>query len=71
MAEIIRNPRPRPTRDEEARFRDFKQKRDAVAASLKLDPSLIAPKSMLENLAASREETVARMMPWQRTTLGL
>jgi len=68
---IIRKPRPRPTRDEEERFRTLKTKRDTVATELKLDPSLIAPKSMLENLAANPEETAARMLPWQRSALGI
>jgi ribonuclease D len=69
--QIIRKPRARPTRDEEIRFRDLKKKRDEAATALGLDPSLIAPKTMLENLAAQPEETAARMMPWQRATLGL
>jgi ribonuclease D len=68
---IIRKPRPRPTREEEERFRALKVKRDLVATNLKLDPSLIAPKSMLENLAANAEEAAARMLPWQRDTLGV
>lgn len=69
--QIIRKPRPRPTRTEEERFRALKTKRDAVATELKLDPSLIAPKSMLESLAANPEETATRMLPWQRATLGV
>lgn len=69
--QIIRKPRLRPSRDEEIRFRDFKKKRDDAATALQLDPSLIAPKSMLENLAANPAETAARMMPWQRETLGV
>jgi len=68
---IIRKPRPRPTRGEEERFRAFKTKRDAAATELKLDPSLIASKSVLESLAANAEETTARMLPWQREMLGL
>ena len=68
---IIRTPRPRPTREEEARFREYKTKRDAFAAAAQLDPSLIAPKAVLENLAVDREETAAKMMPWQREALGL
>jgi len=68
---IIRKPRARPSREEEIRFRDFKKKRDDAAAALQLDPALIAPKSMLENLAANPREAAARMLPWQRTTLGL
>jgi ribonuclease D len=68
---FVRKPRPRPTREEEARFRDFKTRRDTAASELKLDPSLIAPKTMLENLAANPAETSAQMMPWQRAALGL
>jgi ribonuclease D len=68
---FVRNPRPRPTREEEARCREYKTKRDAVATTLNLDPSLIAPKSTLENLAANRDEAAARMMPWQRELMGL
>jgi ribonuclease D len=68
---IVRKPRPRPTREEEERFRVLKTKRDTVAAALNLDPSLIAPKSMLESLAANAEEAAARMLPWQRATLEI
>ena len=69
--QFVRNPRPRPTRDEEVRCSEFRVKRDALATSLQLDPSLIAPKSTLEGLAANREETAARMMAWQRELMGL
>ncbi|MEA3209978.1 MAG: ribonuclease [Chthoniobacter sp.] len=69
--QVIRKPRPRPTREEEARFKDLKTRRDKIAAEWKLDPSLIAPKLMLENLAANDQETAAKMMPWQRAAMGL
>jgi ribonuclease D len=68
---IIRKPRPRPTRDEEERFKQLKVKRDAVATELQLDPSLIAPKSMLESLAANSSEAAEKMLPWQRATMGV
>jgi len=68
---VIRKPRPRPTRDEEERFRALKTKRDAAALELKLDPSLIASKSALENLAANFDEAAPRMLPWQRQILGI
>jgi ribonuclease D len=68
---ILRKPRPRPTKDEEARFKALKTKRDTAAAALQLDPSLIAPKSMLEGLAATPTETISRMMQWQREVLGV
>lgn len=68
---IIRKPSARPTREEEARFKELKTKRDTVAADLKLDPALIAPKLVLENLASNFNEASQRMMPWQRQALGL
>ena len=68
---IVRQPRSRPTRDEDARFREYKTKRDQVAASLQLDPALIAPKLVLENLASNFDEAATKMMPWQRAALGL
>ncbi len=66
----IKRPRTRSTPDWDARFRAFKQKRDAAAAHLQLDPALIAPKAVLEKLAAE-PETACRLMPWQREALGL
>ncbi len=69
--QIIRKPRIRSSREDEARFHALKKKRDSVAAELKLDPSLIAPKSMLENLSNNFDETIAKMMPWQRERLGV
>jgi ribonuclease D len=68
---IVRTPRPRTTREEEEKFKKLKTKRDEAAASLKLDPSLIAPKIVLENLAAKFDATAEKMMPWQRGVLGL
>jgi len=69
--QIIRKPRSRHSREEELRFKDLKTKRDKIATELKLDPSLIAPKLVLENLAANPDETASRMMPWQRAALGV
>ena len=42
-----------------------------IAATLALDPALIAPKSTLEGLAAEPAEAAAKMMPWQRELLGV
>ncbi len=68
---IIRTPRPRSNKDDETRFHSLKKKRDAAAIELKLDPALIASKSLLENLANNFDETAAKMMPWQRAILGI
>jgi len=42
-----------------------------VAAALALDPSLIAPKALLELLASTPEQALARLLPWQREALSL
>jgi ribonuclease D len=67
---FVSKPRPRSTPEWDVRFRAYKQKRDAVAADLRLDPALIAPKAILEKLAAE-PESAAKLMPWQREALGL
>ncbi len=66
---FVRTVRPRPTREEEMRFRTLREKRDAAAAALKLDPALIAPKAMLESLAAKEPDAATRLMQWQREAL--
>lgn len=66
----VRKPRIRATAEQEARFRDLRKKRDAAAAELQLDPSLIAPKATLERLAYAPEES-AGLMLWQREVMGL
>lgn len=69
--QIVRVSKPRPTREEEERFKQLKTRRDAAAAELQLDASLIAPKATLESLASQPAETAQRMMPWQRELLGI
>ncbi len=66
-----RTARPRPTPDFDRRLKDLKSRRDKLATDLQLDPSLIAPKTVLENLAANNPDILARMMPWQRELLGV
>ena len=61
--------RPRPTRAELDRFDELKKLRDQIAADLKLDPSVIAPKAALEAVAA--DEGTDSLMNWQRGLLGL
>lgn len=65
----LRKPRIRPTPEQERMFDKLKTRRDAAASALKLDPALIAPKSMLENLAANPEGAISKLLPWQRTIL--
>jgi ribonuclease D len=63
--------RPRPTPAQEERFRTLRQHRDKVAAEHQLDPSLIAPKAVLESIAYEHEDALAKLMTWQRELLAL
>jgi ribonuclease D len=63
--------RPRPTPTQEERFRTLRQHRDKVAAEHQLDPSLIAPKAVLESIAYEHEDALAKLMTWQRELLAL
>ncbi len=65
-----RKPRLRPTREQLDRIEALKKIRDKAANEHKLDPSLIAPKATLEGLAFRPEETLPRLLPWQRELLG-
>ena len=66
----IRVPRSRPTPDQERRFAEFKARRDKAAAEHNIEPSLIAPKSVLEALAGDEEGTLPKLLPWQCMLLG-
>ena len=67
---VIRIARVRPTPEMERRFNDFKTRRDHAATAHRIEPSLIASKSVLENLAADTEATLCKLLPWQRMLLG-
>lgn len=68
---FVRVSRPRPTREEEERMKALRSRRDAVAARLKLDPSLVAPKATIEGLILREAETLERLLPWQRQVLEI
>jgi ribonuclease D len=61
----IRKPRVRPTPEQERFFAALKTKRDTIATQLALDPSLIAPKATLEQIAADPPSAASRLLPWQ------
>ena len=65
----IRKPRIRPTPEQERFFAKLKTRRDATATALKLDPSLIAPKATLEQIATDPACATTRLMPWQLALL--
>jgi ribonuclease D len=68
---LVRQVRQRPSRDQEDQMKDLRTKRDAVAAELNLDPSLIAPKAAIEGLVLHDSEAPKQLMPWQRELLGI
>lgn len=67
----LRVPRPRPTPEQERRFAEFRTRRDKAAEEHRIEASLIAPKLVLESMAADLDGTLPRLLPWQRTLLGL
>lgn len=62
-------PRARLTRAQEKRVAELRARRDAVAAELALEPTLIASRATLESAAADGDGD--RLLPWQRDLLQL
>jgi len=60
--------RKRPPKDHMVRFEALKKRRDAVAAELNLDPSIVAPRGALE--AAATDPATNVLMDWQKSLLG-
>lgn len=69
--QFIRKSRPRPGPDEEKRFKSLREVRDKAARDLAIDASLIAPKAILEALAADCDGNRSMLLPWQRQLLGI
>lgn len=55
----------KPNEDERKRFLELQQKRDHRAAELDIDPTLIASRSALSDLAHDWDEYAATLMKWQ------
>ena len=68
--EIIRHRSQRPTETEFRRFRELEKIRDRRALELSIDPTLIAPKSVLGELAQDFDKHAADLMNWQRALLA-
>lgn len=58
-------------RDFERRLDDLIQKRETVAASLDIEGSLIAPRAVLESIAANEVDPNNVLLAWQIECLGL
>ena len=63
--EKVRHRSLRPTEAEFRRFRDIEKRRDHRAHELGIDPTLIAPKSVLGDLARDWDKHAAELMNWQ------
>jgi ribonuclease D len=69
--EILRQPQRHATLAERRRFNELKHRRDRQAEGLQIDPSLIASRATLENLARDGSASAGELMRWQRELLGL
>jgi ribonuclease D len=67
--QIIKHRSQRPTEAEFRRFRELEKIRDRHAHELQLDPTLIAPKSVLGDLARDWDKHAVELMQWQRELL--
>jgi ribonuclease D len=67
--EKIRHRSQRPSEAEFRRFRELEKIRDRHAHELGIDPTLIAPKSVLGDLARDWDKHAAELMNWQRELL--
>ena len=66
----LQNRSRRQTEAERRRFAELEQRRNARAAELEIDPTLIASRATLLALAANWERAAAELMAWQRQLLG-
>lgn len=69
LPEVIRHRSQRPSEAEFRRFRELEKVRDGHAHDLGIDPTLIAPKAVLGELARDGGEHQAELMAWQRELL--
>jgi ribonuclease D len=66
---IIRHVTRRSSEGERRRFADMQKRRDAQAAELGIDPTLIASRAVLSDLAHDWDTHVGELMTWQRELL--
>jgi ribonuclease D len=66
---VIRHHSLRPTEAEFRRFRDLEKVRNTHAHELGIDPTIIASKATLGDLARDWDKHSAELMAWQRTLL--
>jgi ribonuclease D len=61
----------RPTAETVRRTEELRRRRDKSAEELGLEPSFIAPRGMLEAIAADHARAATLLVPWQRELLGI
>jgi len=66
---VLRNISRRPSEGEKRRFVELQKYRDAHAAELGIDPTLIASRGMLSDLAHEWDQHQGELMNWQRALL--
>jgi ribonuclease D len=66
---ILRHASRRPSEGEKRRFTELQKHRDAHAAALGIDPTLIASRGMLSDLAYDWDKHSPELMTWQRGLL--
>jgi ribonuclease D len=59
----------RPSEGEKRRFAEIQKHRDASATALGIDPTLIASRAMLSDLAYDWDKHAGQLMNWQRGLL--
>ncbi len=67
---ILKSIARRPSEVERRRFLELQKKRDLHAGELDLDPTLIASRGALSDLAHDWEKYAPRLMNWQRELLA-
>jgi len=67
--QVIKHHSQRPSEAEFRRFREIEKHRDKHAHELGIDPTLIAPKSVLGDLARDWDKYAPELMNWQRELL--
>ncbi len=61
----------RPTAETVRRTEELRRRRDKSAEELGLEPSFIAPRHILEAIAADHTRAATLLVPWQRELLGI
>ena len=67
--QILRNRTQRPSEAERRRFHLLEERRDSVAHTLGIDATIIAPRSVLGDLARDWDKHAPELMNWQRGLL--